>query len=176
MDYNCPVADQGMPQTADPDVQMSAADVAYVDAWEKQTGITLELAFNAIGACTAPQAADESKANCTGSVTDTGDTSTPIPVRWSTRPPAIPNDAAFVDALLADQADFNWITHTWSHMYLGCSDVPATAGQPGISLGGTGSLGCWDLQLRGHRGHRLRGVRAVDCRRRSGGGQRLGEL
>ena len=48
------------------DVQMSAADVAYVVNWEKQTGITLNLAFNGIGACTAPSAADESSANCTG--------------------------------------------------------------------------------------------------------------
>ena len=33
---------------------MSAADVAYVVDWEQQTGITLNLAFNGIGACTAP--------------------------------------------------------------------------------------------------------------------------
>ena len=36
------------------DVQMSAADVAYVVNWEQQTGIKLNLAFNGVGACTAP--------------------------------------------------------------------------------------------------------------------------
>ena len=34
---------------------MSAADVDYVVGWEKQTGITLNMAFNGIGACTGPQ-------------------------------------------------------------------------------------------------------------------------
>ena len=43
---------------------MSAADVAYVTAWEQQTGIKLNLAFNGVGACTAPTA---SSANCSGS-------------------------------------------------------------------------------------------------------------
>jgi len=32
-----------------------------------------------------------------------------------------PNDAAFVNALLAAQASFNWTTHTWSHQFLGCN-------------------------------------------------------
>ena len=121
-DYTCPTADQGVAAGSGPgipaDVQMSAADVAYVVNWEKQTGITLNMAFNGIGACTAPTAADESSANCTGSVTDNGTTYTdPGQVVDTT----YPNDAALVNALLADQADFNWIIHTWSHLFLGCN-------------------------------------------------------
>ena len=61
-DYACPTADQGVDPGSAPgvpnDVQMSAADVDYVVAWEKQTGITLNMAFNGIGACLAPTAAD----------------------------------------------------------------------------------------------------------------------
>ena len=121
-DYTCPTADQGVAAGSGPgipaDEQMSAADVAYVVAWEKQTGITLNMAFNAIGACTAPSAADESNANCTGSVTDGSTTYTdPGQVVDS----GDPNDAGLVNALLADQSDFNWITHTWSHLFLGCT-------------------------------------------------------
>ena len=55
-DYNCPPADQGITQGtggAPADQQMNATDVAYVANWEKQTGITLNLAFNAVGACTS---------------------------------------------------------------------------------------------------------------------------
>ena len=26
-----------------------------------------------------------------------------------------------INALLADKADFNWIIHTWSHLFLGCT-------------------------------------------------------
>src|SRR5215469_9927619 len=42
VDFTCPPADQGIPAgtgAAPPDVQMSAADVAYVTNWEAQTGI-----------------------------------------------------------------------------------------------------------------------------------------
>ena len=102
-DYTCPTADQGIAAgtgNAPPDVQMSAADVAYVANWEQQTGIKLNLAFNAIGACTAPTAADESSAVCTGSTTDPSGTYTdPGQVVDS----SYPNDGAFVNALLADQ-------------------------------------------------------------------------
>ncbi len=124
-DYTCPVAQQGVaPGTngAPPDVQMSAADVAYVVNWEKQTGITLNFAFNAVGACTAPSVAAESSANCTGSVTENGATYTDP---GQVIDPSAPNDAAFVNALLAAKNDFNWMTHTWSHLFLGC-----TVGQP----------------------------------------------
>ena len=32
-----------------------------------------------------------------------------------------PNDAGLVNALLANQSAFNWINHTWSHLFLGCT-------------------------------------------------------
>jgi len=116
-DYTCPAGVANNPADTPPDVQMSAADVAYVVAWEKQTGITLNLAFNGIGACTAPSAAAESSANCTGSVKDAGGTFTdPGQVVDA----SYPNDQALINALLADKADFNWIIHTWSHEFLGC--------------------------------------------------------
>ena len=51
------------PADTPPDVQMSAADVAYVVAWEKQTGIKLNLPFNAIGACTGAVDGRESAAS-----------------------------------------------------------------------------------------------------------------
>jgi len=104
------------------DVQMTAADVAYVATWEQQTGIKLNLAFNAVGACTAPSAADESSAICTGSVTDGGTTFTdPGQVVDS----GYPNDQGLINALLADKSDFNWITHTWS-----MSSWAASSGNP----------------------------------------------
>src|SRR5664280_1878310 len=121
-DYTCgtdasgkPVANN--PADTPPDVQMTAADVAYVAAWEKSTGITLNLAFNAVGACTADVAGDASGANCAGSVTDNGTTYTDPGQVADT---SYPNDSGLVNALLADKADFNWITHTWSHEFLGC--------------------------------------------------------
>ena len=96
---------------------MTAADVTYVANWEKQTGITLNLAFNAVGACTSTSGT-ASNANCTGSVTDSGGTfADPGYVANS----GYPEDQALVNALLADKADFNWITHTWSHLFLGCT-------------------------------------------------------
>lgn len=136
----CAAASQGNPADAPPDTQMTAADVAYVADWEKQSGITLEFAFNGIGACTAPTAAAESKAKCSGS-TSVGSTSYTDP--GQTIDSGYPNDAAFVNALLADQGDFTWITHTWSHMFLGCeiwqppAVHPATAGSSGGMSPGT---------------------------------------
>src|SRR5664280_2742748 len=116
-DYTCPAGVANNPADTPPDVQMSATDVAYVVAWEQQTGIKLNLAFNGIGACTAPTTAAESSANCTGSVTDAGGTYTdPGQVVDTTAP----NDQALVNALLANQSSFNWVNHTWSHQFLGC--------------------------------------------------------
>ena len=138
-DYTCPAADQGIPEgtgAAPADVQMSAADVAYVAAWEQQTGIKLNLAFNAIGACTYPAAADESSAVCTGSTTDPSGTYTDPGQVLDT---GYPNDGAFVNALLADQADFNWITHTWSHQFLGCN-VWAAQALTSVTAGSGGTL------------------------------------
>ena len=147
-DYTCPAADQGVAAGSAPgvpaDVQMSAADVAYVVAWEKQAGITLNLAFNAIGACTAP-AADASSANCTGSVTDPGGTyADPGQVVDA----SYPNDAAFVNALLGDQADFNWITHTWSHQFLGCNVWDAQALTSAVAgSGGSIAAGSYNYEV-----------------------------
>ena len=144
-DYTCgtdasgnPVANN--PADTPPDVQMSAADVAYVTDWEAQTGITLNLAFNAVGACTAPSTAAQSSANCTGSVTDNGTTYTDPGQAVDT---SAPNDQAFVNALLAAKGDFNWITHTWSHEFLGCvvwqpqavTSVTANAGGGSFAAG-----------------------------------------
>ena len=120
-DYTCPAAVQGAAPGSAPgvpaDVQMSATDVAYLVAWEQSTGIKLNLAFNGIGACTAPTAADESSAICTGSVTDPGGTYSDPGQNVDA---SYPNDQGLVNALLADKADFNWINHTWSHQFLGC--------------------------------------------------------
>jgi hypothetical protein len=138
-DYTCPPNIQGDTNVI-PDVQMSADDVAYVVDWEKKTGITLNLMFNGAGACTAPSDAQESSANCSGSVTDTGGTFTDPGQAIDT---TYPDGAKFVDALLGQQANFNWETHTWSHEFLGCTAwVPqpldsATAGTGGSLEAGT---------------------------------------
>src|SRR5664280_1110469 len=116
-DYTCPAGVANNTNDTPPDVQMTAADVAYVVAWEAQTGIKLNMAFNAVGACTAPSTAAESSANCAGSVTDPGLTVTdPGQVVDTTAP----NDQALINALLAAQGSFNWVNHTWSHQFLGC--------------------------------------------------------
>jgi hypothetical protein len=144
-DYNCPVADQGVtPGSATgvpADVQMSATDVAYVVAWEKQTGITLNLAFNAVGACTTA-----SNANCTGSVTENGATYTDPGV---VADPSAPNDTAFVNALLANQGSFNWMTHTWSHLFLGCTvwQPQAVTSVVANSSGGTFAAGGYNYEV-----------------------------
>ena len=66
-----------------------------------------------------------------------------------------PNDAGLINALLADKADFNWITHTWSHQFLGCNvwqPQPLTS----ALANGRGADDGRQLQLRDHRGDRLR--------------------
>ncbi|HJP77596.1 MAG TPA: Ig domain-containing protein [Pseudonocardiaceae bacterium] len=136
VDVGCPAAAQGNPAYGPPDQQMTAADVAYVANWEAQTGIKLEFAFNAAGACSAPSATTESTANCTGSTVDNGTTYTDPGVDVD---PSNPNDAAYINALLANQADFNWITHTWSHLYLGCNVWQPLATNP-IGSNSSGSL------------------------------------
>ena len=122
-DYTCPAAEQGAVPGSAPgvpaDVQMTAADVADVVAWEKQTGITLNMAFNGVGACTAPSAADESTALCTGTYAEANKTTYTDPGQVIDS--SYPNDAGLINALLADKADFNWIIHTWSHLFLGCT-------------------------------------------------------
>ena len=147
-DYTCPVADQGITQgtgAAPPDQQMSAADVAYVANWEQTTGIKLNLAFNAVGACTSASGTPLN-ANCTGSVTDSGGTFTdPGYVANS----GYPEDQGLVNALLADKADFNWITHTWSHLFLGCTvwqPQALTSVTPSTS-GGTLAAGSYSYEI-----------------------------
>ena len=145
-DYTCPPGVANNPADTPPDVQMSAADVAYVDAWQKQTGIRLEMAFNGVGACSADTVADESSANCTGSATDNGVTYTDPGQNVD---PSNPNDGAYVNALLGDQGDFNWITHTWSHLFLGCAvwqPQPLTSVTPKGS-GGSIAAGSYGYEI-----------------------------
>ena len=102
------------------DVQMSAADVAYVANWEQQTGIKLNLAFNAIGACTATLGCRRVQRGLHGQLHRTIANGTTFTDPGQAVDPSYPNDAGLVNALLADKADFNWIIHTWSHLFLGC--------------------------------------------------------
>ncbi len=145
VDVGCPAADQGNAAAGPPDAQMTAADVAYVANWEQQTGIKLEFAFNAVGACTAPSAAAESSANCAGSTTQNGTTYTDPGQSVDT---SAPNDAGLVNALLANQSSFNWITHTWSHLFLGCvvwQPLPVDAAVPGT--GGALAAGDYSYEV-----------------------------
>jgi hypothetical protein len=123
-DYTCSSAVLADPAGWPADVQMSAADVAYVVNWEQQSGITLNLAFNGFGACAAPSTLTESSADCSGSVTDGSSTYTDPGFDIATDNP---NDQALINALLADKADFNWVNHTWSHAFLGCTDFAEQA-------------------------------------------------
>jgi hypothetical protein len=146
VDIGCPLAVQGNAADGPPDVQMSAADVDYVANWEAQTGIKLEFAFNAIGACSAPTAADEPTANCTGSSTVNGTTYTDP---GQTVDSSYPDDAGFVNELIKDQSDFDWITHTWSHLFLGCNvwePLPVSGAVVGTS-GGTLTAGGYDYEV-----------------------------
>ncbi|HEX3788099.1 MAG TPA: putative Ig domain-containing protein [Pseudonocardiaceae bacterium] len=145
VDVGCPTAAQGNPADGPPDTQMSAADVAYVANWEQQTGIKLELAFNAIGACTGPTTAAQSTANCTGSTVRSGTNYTDPGHVVDTD---YPDDGTFVNALLADQGDFNWITHTWSHLFLGCEvwqPLPLSTHTAGT--GGSLSAGSYSYEV-----------------------------
>jgi hypothetical protein len=145
-DYTCPAGVANNPADTPPDVQMSAADVAYVVNWQQQTGIRLNLLFNAIGACTADTAGDQSNANCTGSVTENGATYTDP---GQVVDPSYPNDAGFVNALLADQSSFYWETHTWSHQFLGCIvwQPQALSAAAASSSGGTFAAGSYSYEV-----------------------------
>jgi hypothetical protein len=149
VDFNCPPGSQGVqPGTngAPPDTQMTAADVAFVMNWEQTTGIKLNLAFNAVGACTAPTAAAETSANCTGSVTDSGGTFTDPGQVVNT---SFPNDQGLVNALLTNKAAFNWIIHTWSHLFLGCTvwqGQALTSATPSAT-GGTFTAGGYSYEI-----------------------------
>ncbi len=143
VDVGCPAGVQGNPAAGPADSLMSAADVAYVAAWEQQTGIKLEFAFNAVGACTQPAA--PSGANCSGSTTVNGTTYTdPGSVVDTTAP----DSTALVSALLANQASFNWITHTWSHLYLGCVVwQPLSTNTATVGAGGSLAAGNYSYQV-----------------------------
>ncbi|MFI9274476.1 putative Ig domain-containing protein [Kitasatospora sp. NPDC052896] len=144
-DVLCPPGVGGNAADGPPDQQMSAADVDYVVNWEKQTGVKLEFAFNAIGACTAPTTGEESSANCSGSTTVNGQTFTDP---GQTVDSGYPNDSAFVNELLKQQANFNWITHTWSHMYLGCQvGGPQPANAPTAGTGGSLAAGGYSYEI-----------------------------
>ena len=145
VDVGCPTQAQGNPAFGPPDTQMSAADVAYVANWEQQTGIKLEFAFNAAGACAAPSTTTESHANCTGSTVDNGTTYTDPGVDVD---PSNPNDGAYIDSLVTNQAAFNWITHTWSHLYLGCNVwQPMAVNPPSASSGGSMAAGTYNYEV-----------------------------
>ncbi len=146
-DVTCPPGVANNPADTPPDVQMSAADVAYVTNWEQQSGIKLNLLFNGVGACTAPSTAAESNANCTGSVTENGATYTDP--GQNTTDTTAPNDAAFVNALLAAQGSFNWENHTWSHLFLGCTvaDPQVLTSATAYGSGGTFSVGSYSYEI-----------------------------
>lgn len=144
-DVLCPAGIGGNAAAGPPDEQMSAADVDYVANWEKQTGIKLELAFNAIGACTAPSTTTTSSANCSGSTTVNGQTFTDP---GQTVDSGYPNDSGFVNELLKQQASFDWITHTWSHMYLGCTvAAPLPTNAPTAGAGGSLAAGGYSYEV-----------------------------
>jgi hypothetical protein len=147
VDYTCSAAVQSAnPNTWPADVQMSATDVAFVVAWEQSTGITLNLAFNGVGACSAPTTATESSAVCNGSVTDGTTKYTDPGVAVDT---SDPNDQGLINALLADKADFNWINHTWSHAFLGCIDFAeqALTSVTPVTTGGTLTAGAYSYVI-----------------------------
>jgi hypothetical protein len=145
-DVTCPAGVANNPADTPLDVQMNAADVAYVVAWEQSTGIKLNLAFNGVGACTAPLAIEESSAICTGSVTDNGVTYS-LPGQQVDS--SYPNDAALINALLQYKADFNWVIHTWSHEYLGCTafQPQAVTSVTANASGGTFSAGTYSYEV-----------------------------
>jgi hypothetical protein len=145
-DVTCPAGVANNAADTPPDVQMSAADVAYVVAWEQQTGIKLNLAFNGVGACTAPTALEESSAVCTGSVTDSGVTYT-LPGQQLDA--SYPNDSGLINALLQYKADFNWVIHTWSHEYLGCTvfQPQALTSVTPNATGGTFTAGTYTYEV-----------------------------
>ncbi len=127
------------------DVQMTSEDVDYVVAWEKANNFKLNLAFNASGACTAPAAGDESKAICNGETTINGQSyADPGQATDS----SAPNDSAMVNELLANQGSFNWITHTWSHNFLGCfAWQPMVINTPSASSGGSLAPGSYYYEV-----------------------------
>ena len=159
-DYTCPAGVANNPADTPPDVQMSAADVAYVVNWEQQTGIRLNLAFQRRRRLHRAEHRDRVERQLHRQRHRRTGPPTPIPARpWTA---GAPNDAAFVNALLAAQGSFNWMTHTWSHLFLGCT---VWQPQPLTSVTASGSGGTLhgrQLQLRDNRGDGLRGIGTVN--------------
>ena len=149
-DYNCPAADQGVAPGSAPgvpaDVLMTPADVTYVTNWQKTTGIRLNMLFNAVGACSADTAANESSAICNGSTTD-GSTTYTDPGQSVAA--GNPNAGALVNALLANQSSFYWETHTWSHQFLGCTvwQPQALTSATANGTGGTFAAGAYNYEI-----------------------------
>ena len=104
------------------------------------------MAFNGVGACTAPSAAQESTANCTGSTTINGTTYTDPGV---TVDATAPDSSGLVNAFLANQSAFNWVTHTWSHLFLGCTVwQPLAVNAPVANTsGGTFAAGAYQYEV-----------------------------
>jgi len=114
LDFNCPPGVAGKPADTPPDTLMTEQDVAHVVSWQQQTGIKLNLAFNAVGACTGPTAQTTSNpVQCTGGTA-------PYALPGFNVDTTAPDASALTTALLANKAQFNWIMHTWSHAFLGC--------------------------------------------------------
>lgn len=138
IDFNCPAG-----ATIPPDTLMTPADVDHVVAWQKQTGIRLNLAFNGVGACTGPTLS--TSAVCSGSVTH-GATTYTLP--GFNVDSTAPDTSALTASLLANKSEFNWIIHTWSHAFLGCNvwgpqpltTVTANAGGGTLPAGETSYL------------------------------------
>ncbi len=142
-DVTCPAGVANNPADTPPDQHMDAADVAYVANWEQQTGIRLELAFNAQGACSQPSVGAESDAVCDGTTTVNG---SPYTDPGHMVEAGAPANGQEVDALLANQSSFNWVNHTWSHQFLGCTNFqPLAVTSAQANAGGTGSLSPGDF-------------------------------
>jgi hypothetical protein len=139
LDFTCPTGIAGNAAAAPPDTLMTAADVAHVVAWQQQTGIRLNLAFNAVGACTGPTA---TSAACTGGAA-------PYTLPGFNVDPSAPDTSALTTALLANKAQFNWIMHTWSHAFLGCSvwGPQALTGVSATAGGGTFTAGAQSYKV-----------------------------
>jgi hypothetical protein len=145
-DYTCSAAVLADSATWPADVQMSATDVANVVTWEQSTGIKLNLAFNGVGACTEPTTPVGYSAICNGSITENSNTFTDPGLAIDT---GYPDDTGLINALLADKADFNWINHTWSHAFLGCTDFAPqvlTSATPSAT-GGTLPIGAYNYEI-----------------------------
>jgi hypothetical protein len=100
---NCTPGDNCVDSTVtSADVRMSTTDVANLVNWQNTRGYKLDMVFNGGGA-------ELAKAPVAGETT---------------------SDPAANAALLAAQAQFRWINHTYTHQFLGCTQIaPTVTGQ-----------------------------------------------